>query len=175
MNVLKTVALAGLLGISCSANATLYQFTYSFNDGQASMSGLFNGAADGDIITITDFESISYKSPQRSETTNRPLFLYSKSSDVARTSFSGKTQDFIAGYNDFMHADYWVVGALVQPGTDQISMVHNGWRSSFYNSADYPINASWKVTAAIPEPATYGMLLGGFGVIGLLARRKRTV
>ena len=29
------------------------------------------------------------------------------------------------------------------------------------------------VTAAVPEPATYGMLLAGLGMLGLLARRRR--
>jgi PEP-CTERM motif len=28
------------------------------------------------------------------------------------------------------------------------------------------------ITSAVPEPATYGMLLGGLGIMGFLARRK---
>jgi hypothetical protein len=27
--------------------------------------------------------------------------------------------------------------------------------------------------SAVPEPATYGMMLGGLGLVGALARRKR--
>ncbi|MDB5933914.1 MAG: sorting protein [Massilia sp.] len=33
-------------------------------------------------------------------------------------------------------------------------------------------NAIFDVTAAVPEPATYGMLLAGFGLLGFAARRK---
>ena len=39
--------------------------------------------------------------------------------------------------------------------------------------ADFAPDANINVTA-VPEPATYGMLLAGLGMLGMVARRRRT-
>jgi hypothetical protein len=36
----------------------------------------------------------------------------------------------------------------------------------------YPISQS--ITAAVPEPETYAMMLAGLGLLGFVARRRRT-
>lgn len=48
-----------------------------------------------------------------------------------------------------------------------------------YVGAGYGNQPNWDLVfrtsvAAVPEPETYGMLLAGFGLIGLLARRRKT-
>lgn len=38
-----------------------------------------------------------------------------------------------------------------------------------------PLTAKFSVTPAVPEASTYAMLVGGLGMVGLMARRKRQV
>lgn len=173
MKFSKYLALAVLIGASAAANATLYQFTYAFSDGKTSMSGLFDGTADGDTIYIHDFDSISYTSPLRSETSTQPLTVNSLSNFGAKTSFSGKIQDFATGYTNAVAAESWSLSAFTVRGINSIGMTRFQPDASYVVDEDFPINATWSVSA-VPEPATYGMLLAGLGSVGLLVRRKKT-
>jgi hypothetical protein len=77
------------------------------------------------------------------------------------TSSSGGLVEMAAVY----HAD--AMGIL------QITV--NGWAGVTGGASGLPVNAVYAGTlnvAAVPEPATYGMLLGGLGVLGWLARRR---
>jgi hypothetical protein len=47
-----------------------------------------------------------------------------------------------------------------------------GWECAFFESSS-GVNPNW-APAAIPEASTYGMMLSGLGVIGVMARRRRT-
>lgn len=179
MKFSKYLAVAVLLGASVVANATQYQFTYSFSDGKTSMSGLFDGTADGDTIYIQNFESISFTSPLHSETSSQSLSLNSLSSFGAQTSFSGKTQDFATGYTNAAAAESWSLSAFTVRGIDSIGMTRFWSDSTYHVDEDFPINSTWSVSAvtpscvsAVPEPATYGMSLAGLGIVGWLARRR---
>jgi hypothetical protein len=52
----------------------------------------------------------------------------------------------------------------------------NGWAGPAGGGSGLPINAVYAGTLnvlAVPEPATYGMLIGGLAVLAWLARRRR--
>ena len=55
-------------------------------------------------------------------------------------------------------------------GTYQIRFAQADNRGFFQQGVDNVL-----VTAAIPEPATWAMLIGGFGLVGVAARRRRQV
>jgi len=44
--------------------------------------------------------------------------------------------------------------------------------TEYLGTGTYTLNIS-QVTAAVPEPETYGMLLGGLGLMGVVLRRRR--
>ena len=63
----------------------------------------------------------------------------------------------------FAHSSF--LGTL-GPGTYTLLATGNAVR-------DASLDISLSFTPAVPEPATYGMLAGGLGVLALLARRRR--
>lgn len=52
-----------------------------------------------------------------------------------------------------------------------VTVASSGTSSVQLNSYGYAFTAA--PLAAVPEPATYGMLLGGLGMLGMVARRRR--
>jgi hypothetical protein len=67
--------------------------------------------------------------------------------------------------------DQWLLSsATLGPGSYYLQV--SG--SALSNSAGrYTSSATVEPVSAVPEPATYGMLLGGLGLVGALSRRKR--
>jgi hypothetical protein len=61
--------------------------------------------------------------------------------------------------------------------------VGSGWDGNFVGAVDdvnvvftraATINSNFEVAAAVPEPATWAMFIGGFGLVGAAMRRRRT-
>jgi len=90
--------------------------------------------------------------------------------------------------SEFHNVNCWVTGAtflvngvetLLPKGTGTISPLFLAAGDTFSfayggsNPDQFYINAM-TVTAAVPEPETYALLLGGLGALGFLARRRRS-
>jgi hypothetical protein len=84
---------------------------------------------------------------------------------------------------------YSADGTLVLGGTQLGDTTTSHWQLTTTNlaAASYYLQVSGNVIAqpaiysggvvtvsAVPEPATYGMLLGGLGLVGFLARRRKS-
>ncbi|WP_259772521.1 FxDxF family PEP-CTERM protein [Pseudoduganella lutea] len=72
------------------------------------------------------------------------------------------SDDFAGVLGGFAHSSF--LGSL-GPGTYTLIATGNAVR-------DASLDISLSFTQPVPEPATYGMLIGGLGVLGLLARRR---
>lgn len=168
MKLIKYLTIAGLLSASLSAHAAVYEFSYNFNGGDWNVSGTFNGNANGDLISIAEFETLAYTSRHDGSATFTKDSLpgLAPAESGMYTSFSGTSQNF------HVQSNYSSAKLVVDAKDKSISsfLFLQSYPSSAVN--DSVINSSWRVTAAVPEPTTYGMLLVGLAGIGFVARRK---
>jgi hypothetical protein len=102
------------------------------------------------------------------------VFVLSGDFDVATTFFAGNAGDV---QNDgfygsaWLNASYSKLAILVAPGSYSFSITGQG-------EGGIPAGLGVRldtVRSAVPEPATWGMMILGFGMVGLTARRRRMV
>lgn len=172
MNIDRVLVLSAFFSLGAGAHASVYQFNYAFNDGVTRLSGVFNGAADGDVIHITDFQSLSYSRLGLATSYVSPMAVtdFNGTHLGGTTSFSGAVQDFYTGYVD-VGADAWWIGAHQYEAGNRIFMGHWIWRTDSLVVEDLIANNSWRVSA-VPEPSGATMLLTGLGAMVLLSRKR---
>lgn len=108
---------------------------------------------------------------------NRPYYGQATGWSQSRTWLEGSTR--------FAELVYNIQGASAVVGVELTleAIADLGSVSDFYHTGGLQLQAPGGVTftsdsgvfltAAVPEPATWAMLIGGFGMIGAISRRKR--
>jgi hypothetical protein len=180
---------AGMLTGPICANATVFDFTYTFGNGGETLSGSFSGMAKGDLIV--DLSNVSVDVNGNAFNGNGHLDIYSWSnSSYTRTGegwVSGGAQASFDGLqNNFSFADgppisggwsnqfFEITGSAARY---PIAPPEIGWEDrnippigGHIGTADFPPNASWRVAAA-PEidpqstVAGFTLLLGSLAVL----------
>jgi hypothetical protein len=70
----------------------------------------------------------------------------------------------------FLFEDLTLTADQVQNGTWQIKWVNNGGQNP-----DYSNSSLWvRDVTPVPEPETYALLLAGLGIVGFMARRRKS-
>jgi hypothetical protein len=199
--MLKFSSLAKALGVAAvmavasnSANATVFNFSYAFEDGgqpAGTIAGSFTGT--GTIALVTGISNIT------AELNGGPAFALNNwsftpiplgtncgapgcftpggavaSSEPSLNNFvfsNATTQAGLAASNYFYIIQPWnnggsnTIAAQYAVGGDPNSYI------DLYNGQYVPAN--WSLTAAVPEPATWAMMILGFMGVGFLAYRRK--
>lgn len=163
----KFLALAGaaVIAISSSAAVDAQTLTYTFNLGSTYDFGGGNiysavGSFDYDVATMA-ISNVSYSAVQIGTGPSGPFdFTAGTAVSSTQVSFFG---DCCGDENT-----YFFASSLASGGT--ISLVGG----SYFGT---PVTASGSVTAdgAVPEPASWALMLGGFGLVGGAMRSRRKV
>ncbi len=151
------VSFTNMLGLSNDADFTYYA-------GAPSMLGVAMAQLDFDLNT-TAFMNVA------GGVANQLSFFYASPSDVmgAVKAYSGLngTGDLLGTFNLVANTtggyDAWSSATFSFSGTAR----------SFDLTGSANMVGFDNITAAVPEPETYAMLLAGLGVLGAMARRKK--
>ena len=162
-------ALLALLTVQAlPALATTYNFSYTF-DKYSVVTGSFDGNANGNLITGLSDITASYNGVAFAKGAN--LNATGAFFSQAYASFDGLQNNFsFYGGSFFSASSFSYMNTLF--GYSAVTL-------STPRAFDLDISRSaaknWTIAAvsAVPEPATYGMLLGGLGLVGFAARRRR--
>jgi hypothetical protein len=161
---LQSIVLAAILSTSLggamAANYTSPTIVLKEGDGNWTS----NFGTEHSVGNFTDTFTFSY-SGVSADATGFVRNVQTKKSniDFISATLNGVALDLVNGtkYSDIDFTDLPVSGLLTLVITGKAT----GDVASYSGTID--------VTSAVPEPSTYGMLLGGLGVMGFLARRRK--
>jgi hypothetical protein len=178
MGILKSAMLLAGLGLaSLAANATTYEFSYTFDDGTV-LTGSLSGTANGALIQNISNVHVTLNGNAFS---SAPLFAFGW--NAATPAFDPATPAVLstnATLNSFIFADsndptFASVTDYFYFVDDPASLGHEAFATNLNTgdiALDNPTNPSWSlVAAAVPEPGTLALLLPGLALVGVGARR----
>lgn len=134
-------------------------------------------SSNSNVLTLTDklsSDSLTFSFTQASGGTSG---TWSVTNTNAQNTTLDLVLSFHAGNNvgSFLFDNQSIAAGQTLNGDWQIQWLNNAGNSqsvpTFSNMAFY--TGSVQFTSAVPEPSTYAMMLGGFGLMGFIARRRR--
>jgi len=164
---------------SLPAKAALFDYSYTFSNGKVlsgSLTGDVNGQFVDNVANVSAFMgSVAFDG-------SPGLFSYYWVVGVGYVTTHPAVVSFDASLNNFIFLDastptgiysndFFMVGFLSEAGawkpSEGGSFVDQG---SNYDASRWTLT---EVTAAVPEPGTYAMMLAGLGLLGFALRRRR--
>lgn len=171
--ILRAVGLAATLMLSSVTHASqVYNFTYTFTSGTV-VSGRFSGDANGDLIThLTNISaSVNGTAMNGSGSLYASSYNYDEtwSSGTGVASFSGTNNNLMFIDSDFPNNQQFTNYFQSESAAD---FAYVYVQTGNFTDKDSSTNAHWSVSAAVPEPTTYLMLLSGLVLVGCMARTR---
>lgn len=177
----RLVACVCIVAASAAAQATSYKFSYSFasapwfNNGPVSITGSFDGVANGNLID--QLSNIYVYENGVAFIGNGKLFSsYESAAGITLfagvASLDGTQNNF--NFTDGQHNNFQMaITTPIAGGSKVYTAAVLDWPVGLYNNdSDANIAARWSISA-VPEPATYTMLLAGMGLLAFAARRRQ--
>lgn len=167
---LRHVAAASALLAASTVHATTYDFSYHFLNGEV-VSGSFDGTASGNLVDHVSNIAFSINGIAVSGPIN-----------ARNSTFTGNAEFSFNGLaNNFLLFDSSLKNILLSGPSNGAFftnvMNYSSTHGAYAEGPAYvPYAASrWSlaVAAAVPEPASYAMLLGGLVLLGAVARRRQ--
>jgi hypothetical protein len=183
--LVKAAVIAAALSASAAANAAMFDFSYTFTDGQkvnGSLDGTLNGTTISDISNLqVSLDGIAFTGGSDANgATSLKLYGF----DAANGSYDGTaTFSTVSSHNNFAIADedpstnpnYFfsflgdpsLGGPLIGAG----NFLQGNGAGGFQAAGDTVDSGTWNV-APVPLPAALPLLLSGLGVFGFAKRRR---
>lgn len=177
MKIIRNTAVLLATLTALAANATTYGFSYTFDDSNV-VTGSMSGTLVGDYLQNISDVHVKLNGTDFS------------GANLSIAAFNTATHDWDNGVgarvstkaalNEFIIADanvpmdnavsnyFYFINDPAMFGREVFAVNYN--TGAF--ALDNPANASWQLTAVVPEPASVAMLLGGLALIGVVRRRR---
>lgn len=172
------------LTATSSAGAATFLFSYRFDLG-TELTGSLDGTAAGN--QIVGLSNIAVRVEGVPFAGSGSLFQYSWDPVALQWVMGGAYLSFDGANNNFHFSDatmltdwtnqfFGITGdATSAPiAGPQIGYGHPTPFNGYIGLGDFPPNGSWSVSL-VPEPASWAMMLIGFGFIGAMLRRARRI